>query len=132
MQTPKTIDLSGTQLSRGALEVLSDILAIDFGLKKLVLDGCGLDDASIKPLLHALLVSGSLPTLSLADNKRIHARGWRMVCSFVSRAKSLKYLDISDNSIDKKVTEELILALSSSSRISDVSGNSLRSRLSKG
>lgn len=40
----KVLDLSHELLSRGAVEALSDLLAIDFGLKKLTLDQCGLDD----------------------------------------------------------------------------------------
>lgn len=38
------LDLSHELLSSGAVAALSDILAIDWGCKKLVLDGCGLDD----------------------------------------------------------------------------------------
>jgi protein phosphatase 1 regulatory subunit 37 len=41
---PKVLDLSHELLSSGAVAALSDILAIDWGCKKLVLDGCGLDD----------------------------------------------------------------------------------------
>lgn len=41
---PKALDLSNLQLSLGAAEALSDVLSVDFGLKKLVLDGCGLED----------------------------------------------------------------------------------------
>jgi protein phosphatase 1 regulatory subunit 37 len=41
---PKAIDLTGFQLSTGAAEALSDVLSVDFGLKKLVLENCGLDD----------------------------------------------------------------------------------------
>jgi hypothetical protein len=36
--------VGGKRVSSGAVAALSDILAIDWGCKKLVLDGCGLDD----------------------------------------------------------------------------------------
>lgn len=109
---PKALDLSNELLSRGAVEALSDLLAIDFGLKKLTLDHCGLDDEvrslpltlssndgassdssstcalqSLRPLLHALLVSASIPTVSLAGNKRIRARGWKFIATFLRKVR---------------------------------------------
>lgn len=53
---PKVLDLSHELLSFGAVAALSDLLAIDWGCKKLVLDGCGLDD---EVRLHT---RGSFPT----------------------------------------------------------------------
>jgi len=41
---PKVIDLRDLQLTHGSAAVLSDLLSIDFGLRKLILDNCGLDD----------------------------------------------------------------------------------------
>ncbi|GAA5984226.1 hypothetical protein JCM5350_002871 [Sporobolomyces pararoseus] len=108
---PKTLDLSRELLSHGAVEALSDLLSVDFGLKKLVLDNCGLDDESIKPLVHALLVSGSIPTISLANNKRIRQKGWRLIAVFVRKAKFLRYLDLSENNLDKKAAEWLVQSL---------------------
>ncbi|GAA5913008.1 uncharacterized protein JCM6883_000487 [Sporobolomyces salmoneus] len=108
---PKTLDLSRELLSHGAVEALSDLLSVDFGLKKLVLDGCGLDDESIKPLVHALLVSGCIPTISLANNKRIRQKGWKLLAIFVRKAKFLRYLDLSENNLDKKAVEWLVQSL---------------------
>lgn len=51
---PKVIDLRDTSLTRGSAAVLSDILSVDFGLRKLVLDNCNLDDeVRILSLVHA-------------------------------------------------------------------------------
>ncbi|KAM0745905.1 RNI-like protein [Meredithblackwellia eburnea MCA 4105] len=108
---PKTLDLSNELLSHGAVEALSDLLAIDFGLKKLTLENCGLDDESLKPLLHALLVSACVPTLSLANNKRVRAKGWKMIAIFARKAKFLRYLDLSENNFDKKAADYLVQAL---------------------
>ncbi|KAL8292378.1 hypothetical protein RQP46_001844 [Phenoliferia psychrophenolica] len=108
---PKSLDLSNELLSHGAIEALSDLLSVDFGLKKLTLESCGLDDESLKPLLHALLVSGSLPTLSLANNKRIKAKGWKLIAIFTRKARFLRYLDLSENSMDRKAAEYLVQAL---------------------
>lgn len=41
---PKVLDLSNELLSKNVVEALSDLLSVDFGLKKLVLESCGLDD----------------------------------------------------------------------------------------
>lgn len=82
---PKTLDLSNEMLTKEAIEALADVLAIDFGLKKLVLENCGLNDDCVKPLVHALLVSGSLPHLSLAGNKRIRSRGWAVMAAFLAK-----------------------------------------------
>jgi hypothetical protein len=40
---------------------------------------------SLKPILHALLVSGTLPTLSLVNNRRIKATGWRLLAAFLKK-----------------------------------------------
>ncbi|GAA5916140.1 hypothetical protein JCM8208_002221 [Rhodotorula glutinis] len=108
---PKVLDLSNELLSRGAVEALSDLLAIDFGLKKLTLDHCGLDDESLRPLLHALLVSASIPTVSLAGNKRIRARGWKFIATFLRKATFLRYIDLSETPIDRRAAEYLVQAL---------------------
>ncbi|GAA5885556.1 hypothetical protein JCM3774_002989 [Rhodotorula dairenensis] len=108
---PKVLDLSHELLSFGAIAALSDILAIDWGCKKLVLDGCGLDDESLKPLLHALLVSASIPTISLAGNKRIRNKGWKYLAVFLRKATFLRYLDLSETSIDRKAAEWLVQAV---------------------
>ncbi|GAA5879576.1 hypothetical protein JCM16303_003257 [Sporobolomyces ruberrimus] len=108
---PKTLDLSRELLSHGAVEALSDLLSVDFGLKKLVLDNCGLDDERIKPLVHALLVSGSIPTISIANNKRIRQKGWKLIAVFIRKARFLRYLDLSENNLDKKAVEWLVQSL---------------------
>ncbi|GAA6018758.1 hypothetical protein JCM11491_003437 [Sporobolomyces phaffii] len=108
---PKTLDLSRELLSHGAIEALSDLLSVDFGLKKLVLENCGLDDESIKPLVHALLVSGTIPTVSFANNKRIRQKGWKYIAVFVRKATFLRYLDLSENNLDKKAVEWLVQSL---------------------
>lgn len=43
-EQPREMDLTGLQFNLGSAEALSDLLSIDFGLKKLILDSCHLDD----------------------------------------------------------------------------------------
>lgn len=105
------LDLSNVPLTRGSVDVLSDLLSVPFGLRKLVLENCSLDDDSLKPLIHSLLVSGTLPTLSLANNKRIRAKGWKLVAVLVKRSRELKHLDLSENLVDRKIAEIIVAAL---------------------
>ncbi|KAK4057235.1 hypothetical protein OIO90_001730 [Microbotryomycetes sp. JL221] len=116
---PRVLDLSGQQLTYGAVEALSDLLSIDFGLKKLVLEDCGLDDTSIRPLLHALLVSGNIATLSLAKNKKVRSKGWKYIAIFVRKARFLRYFDLSENNIDRRSADFLVQAFSPSAASED-------------
>ncbi|ETS62095.1 hypothetical protein PaG_03655 [Moesziomyces aphidis] len=107
----KTLDLSFVPLDRQAVEPIADLLSIDFGLNKLVLENCALTDDSLKSILHALLVSGTLPNLSIASNRKIRFRGWRYLAIFMRRARALRYLDLSENSIDRASLEHLLAVI---------------------
>lgn len=107
----KTLDLSFLPLDRQAIDPIADLLSIDFGLSKLVLENCGLTDDGLKAILHALLISGTLPNLSLASNRRIRYMGWRYVSVFMRRARALKYLDLSENSINRASMEHIAHAI---------------------
>ncbi len=107
----KTMDLSFVPLDRHAVEPIADLLSVDFGLNKLVLENCTLTDDSLKSILHALLVSGTLPNLSIASNRKIRFRGWRFLAIFMRRARALRYLDLSENSIDRTSLEHLLAVI---------------------
>ncbi|KAI9602282.1 hypothetical protein H4Q26_001569 [Puccinia striiformis f. sp. tritici PST-130] len=114
---PKTLDLTGIPLNRvGAAEVLGDLLSVDFGLKSLVLSGCSLEDHCLKPILHGLLVSGSLPSINFANNPKLRAKGWKLIAVFVKKAKALRNIDLSDNSLDRRSVEYLVQALAGNIR----------------
>lgn len=73
-------------LNRHSAEALADILNIQWGLSDLRLENGVMDsDDTLKPVLHALLISGTLPSLSLAGNKRIKAGGWRLLAVFMKK-----------------------------------------------
>ena len=110
----RTMDLSFVPLDRHAVEPIADLLSVDFGLTKLVLENCALTDDSVKSILHALLVSGTLPNLSLASNRKIRFNGWRYIAIFMRRARALRYLDLSENSINKASLEHLLMAIAKS------------------
>ena len=98
-------------LDRHAVEPIADLLSVDFGLNKLVLENCALTDDTLKSILHALLVSGTLPNLSIASNRKIRFRGWKYVAIFMRRARALRYLDLSENSIDRLSLEHLLAVI---------------------
>lgn len=110
----KTMDLSFVPLDRHAVEPIADLLSVDFGLNKLVLENCALTDDTVKSILHALLVSGTLPNLSLASNRKIRFRGWKYVAIFMRRARALRYLDLSENSVDRSSLEHLLAVITKS------------------
>lgn len=112
------------QLTRYAAEALADVLAIEWGLNDLRLEkGVIENEEAMKPILHALLVSGSLPSLSLAGNKKIKSGGWHLLAVFLKRvslasrrpanlqARSLKSLDLSETTWDRKGVDYLVQAL---------------------
>ncbi|KAF8885399.1 hypothetical protein CPB84DRAFT_1816838 [Gymnopilus junonius] len=106
--SPRTVDFSGIQLTFTKASILSDIFSIEWGLRKLVFRECDLDDQILKPMLHALLIPGTLSFLSVASNRRMKS------AAFVSLApmlRSLQFLDLSQNSLDKKSVEYIIAAL---------------------
>lgn len=107
----KTLDLSFLPLDRQAIDPLADFLSVDFGLEKLLLENCGLSDDGVKALLHGLLISGTLPNLSLASNRKIKYQGWRYVAIFMRRARALRYLDLSENPINRASLEHIAEAI---------------------
>jgi protein phosphatase 1 regulatory subunit 37 len=52
---PRTVDLSGVQLNLASASVLSDVFAIDWGLRKVVFRECDLDDL-VRPFVFFSLI----------------------------------------------------------------------------
>ncbi|KIM43835.1 hypothetical protein M413DRAFT_18150 [Hebeloma cylindrosporum] len=109
--TPRTVDLSGVQLTFTSASILSDVFSIEWGLRKLVFRECDLDDHILKPMLHALLIPGTLSFLSVASNRRLKTAAFRLIGAYVKKAKSLQFLDLSQNMLDKKAIEYIVAAL---------------------
>ncbi|CAD6576198.1 MAG: hypothetical protein TREMPRED_001605, partial [Tremellales sp. Tagirdzhanova-0007] len=101
-----------TPLKRHAAEALADLLTAEWGLSELKLENGVIEgEETLKPILHALLVSGTLPTLSLAGNKKVRSGGWHLLAVFLKRAQSLRFIDLSDTSWDKKGVEFFVQGL---------------------
>jgi protein phosphatase 1 regulatory subunit 37 len=65
----------------------------------------------LKPILHALLIPASLTFLSVASNRRLKAAAFRLIGAFIVKAKTLQFLDLSQNSLDKRSIEYIANAL---------------------
>ncbi|RUS32125.1 hypothetical protein BC938DRAFT_476228 [Jimgerdemannia flammicorona] len=110
----ETIDLSNDIIDRKLTEPLADVLTLECGLQRLVLENCGLEDDTLKVLLHSLLVTDSLPHLSLANNKKIKANGFKYIAVYIKKSASLKYLNIANTLPDKKAAQYLSQSLTPS------------------
>ncbi|TFK65923.1 RNI-like protein [Pluteus cervinus] len=109
--SPRTVDFSGAQLTITSASVLSDVFTIEWGLRKVIFRECDLDDLSLKPMLHALLIPNTLSFLSVASNRRLRAPAFRLIGAYLANAKSIQFLDLSQNNLDKKSVEYVVAAL---------------------
>ena len=105
---PRTVDLSGVQLTFTSASILSDVFSIEWGLRKLVFRECDLDDSVrcilkftrlklsllqiLKPMLHALLIPGTLSFLSVASNRRLKTAAFRLIGAYVKKVSFLQLL----------------------------------------
>ncbi|KAG8785188.1 hypothetical protein FRC20_001275 [Serendipita sp. 405] len=109
--TPRSLQLSNVTLDIHSAMALSDCLTIEWGLRKLVLKDCELEDLGLKALLHSILIPNSLSYLSLASNKSLRSSSWKLVGIYLSKAVSLQFLDLSLNPLDKRAVEYIAGAL---------------------
>ncbi|KAF8066528.1 hypothetical protein FPV67DRAFT_1767437 [Lyophyllum atratum] len=109
--SPRSVDFSGVQLTLTSASILSDVFSIEWGLRKLVFRECDLDEHVLKPMLHALLIPDSLSFLSVASNRKLKTPAFRLVGAYLAKAKSLQFLDLSQNNLDKKAIEYIVAAL---------------------
>lgn len=96
-----------TPLNRHAAESLADVLLAEWGLADLRLENGMIDsDEVLKPILHALLISATLPSLSLSGNRKIRAGGWRLIAVFLKRVGG--FVLIGEGRDKKKTNDKLI------------------------
>ncbi|KAF8320002.1 hypothetical protein DL93DRAFT_2220611 [Clavulina sp. PMI_390] len=108
---PRTLDLTSVKLSIHAAAALADALAIEWGLRKLILKDCDLEDAALKPILHALLIPSSLASLSLSSNRRLKQPAFKLVMAYLSASDTLEFIDLSHNALEKKSVEIIAQAI---------------------
>jgi protein phosphatase 1 regulatory subunit 37 len=84
---------------------------------------------TLRPMLHALLIPGSLSFLSVASNRRLKASSYRLIGAFMAKvgshsrtitsrnidcccqSENLQFLDLSQNALDKKSVEYITSSL---------------------
>ncbi|KAF8154473.1 hypothetical protein B0H34DRAFT_660189 [Crassisporium funariophilum] len=108
---PRTVDFSGVQLTFTTASIISDVFSIEWGLRKLVFRECDLDELILKPMLHALLIPGTLSFLSVASNRRLKTAAFRLIGAYLKKAKSLQFLDLSQNFLEKRSIEYIVASL---------------------
>ncbi|KAL0071126.1 hypothetical protein AAF712_001684 [Marasmius tenuissimus] len=109
---PRSVDLSGVQLTFTSASILADVFTIEWGLRKLVFRECDLDEHTLKPILHALLIPNSLTFLSVASNRRLKPPAFRLIGAYLGKAVSLQFLDLSQTPLDKKSIEYIVASFS--------------------
>ena len=102
------------------------MLSAEWHLTELKLENGVLEtEEALRPILHALLMSGTLPTLSLAGNRKLRSGAWALLAVFLKRvslwtsarrltdpqARTLRFLDLSDTLWDRKGIEYLVQVL---------------------
>ncbi|KAJ2746153.1 hypothetical protein GGI20_001576 [Coemansia sp. BCRC 34301] len=110
-QTLGSLDLAGTRLDGAHMKCFADMLDLNFGLVKLELSYCEIDDDAARLLVYSLLCNDSVRYLSLAHNPRLHSDGIRYVSILVRHSKQLQMLDLSGVPIRKKSAGYLAAAL---------------------
>ncbi|KAJ2878451.1 hypothetical protein FB639_003383 [Coemansia asiatica] len=106
-----TLDLTSSQLNGAHMKCFADMLDLNFGLSKLELSHCGIDDDAVRLLAYSLLCNDSVRYLSLANNPRLRSDGVRYISILVRHSKQLHLLDISGVNIRKKSAGYLAAAL---------------------
>ncbi|ORX97699.1 RNI-like protein [Basidiobolus meristosporus CBS 931.73] len=101
-QTLSSIELQSVPFTRESMLTFTDSLDLPFGLTKLTLENCGLDDDLLKTLVHSLIFTCQISELSLARNKKIKHGGLRYIGLFIKKSQHLKHLDLSGIPLDKK------------------------------
>ncbi|KAJ2813125.1 hypothetical protein H4S07_000919, partial [Coemansia furcata] len=110
-QTLGSLDLAGTRLDGAHMKCFADMLDLNFGLVKLELSYCEIDDDAVRLLVYSLLCNDSVRYLSLAHNPRLHSDGVRYISILVRHSKQLQMLDISGIPVRKKSAGYLAAAL---------------------
>nr|GAT60426.1 predicted protein [Mycena chlorophos] len=108
---PRSVDFSGVQLTFATASILADVLSIEWGLRKVTFRECDLDETTLKPILHSLLIPRTLSYLSIASNRRLKGNAWKLLGAYLTKATDLQFLDVSQNPLDKKAVEYVVSAL---------------------
>ncbi|GAN08442.1 hypothetical protein MAM1_0205d07954 [Mucor ambiguus] len=104
------LDLTNQPIDRFNIAPLADIMCIDFGLRELVLNQCGLEDDAVKILMSSLLENDKIQHLSLANNPKLTSLAFKYIAIYIKGASQLVSLDLSSTRPDKKSVQYLTAA----------------------
>ena len=102
----RTLDLHGIALGMHAV-ALADMLSTPTGVEALLCEACYLGDAGISALVHALLASNGIRSLSVAKNT-FRSDGWHALGELVAHARTLRHLDVSQNALSRAAVRALL------------------------
>ena len=104
------LDFSSVNLAQHYRPV-ADLLSVPVGVRRVVLEHCALTDAALTALAHAVLVSGTVQHLSVAENAMLRNAAWRALGALVQNSGALLSLDVSENAVSKQGLRLLLHAL---------------------
>ncbi|KAG1106640.1 hypothetical protein G6F42_016673 [Rhizopus arrhizus] len=104
------LDLTNQPISRLNIAPLADIMCIDFGLKELVFNNCGLEDDAVKILMSSLLENDKIQYLNLSNNPKLTSLAFKYIAIYIKGASKLANLDLSFTQPDKKSIQYLTAA----------------------
>ncbi|RCH90169.1 hypothetical protein CU097_010450 [Rhizopus azygosporus] len=109
------LDLTNQHITKQSMSPLADIMSIDFGIRELILCNSGLEDDAVKILMHSLLENDKITYLNLSNNPKLTAIGYKYISVYAKESRQLSTLDLSLNTLDKKATQYLFAAITTSS-----------------
>ncbi|KAF1807740.1 hypothetical protein V8B55DRAFT_1468399 [Mucor lusitanicus] len=104
------LDLTNQPIDRFNIAPLADIMCVDFGLRELVFNHCGLEDDAVKILMSSLLENDKIQHLSLANNPKLTNLAFKYIAIYIKGASQLASLDLSSTQPDKKSIQYLTAA----------------------
>ncbi|KAJ1674062.1 hypothetical protein EV182_004043, partial [Spiromyces aspiralis] len=110
-QSMPALVLSGTAFSPQDMRAFSEILDLKFGLRKLELEHCGLDDESVRLLTYSLMCADAVRYLSVAHNSKITHWGLKSIATYIFHTRELYALNLSGIRLDKRGAMHLSDAL---------------------
>ncbi|KAI9249732.1 hypothetical protein BDA99DRAFT_523496 [Phascolomyces articulosus] len=105
-----TINLANQMIDSRYAGPIADILMLDCGLCSLDLSNCGMNDETIRILLHSLLITDRLLELKLAGNS-FKADGFKYISIYISQSRAIKTVDLSRTTPDKRALRYLSHAI---------------------
>lgn len=104
------LDLTNQLINRHNIDPLADMMNIEFGIRELVLNNCGLEDDAVKILMHCLLNNDKMTYVSLANNPKLTSNGFKYIAVYIKGARQLCNLDLSCTQPDKKAIQYITSA----------------------